>query len=585
MDRAVLNRTPSPLSGRGRMAGLSRTELSRGEWLLILVAAIAALTTAGLLVTDGFRRASELTRAQQWEAHTLDVIAAAERTQSEIRNMQRGERGFLLTADDQYLPPYTNGRKLAHASLRQLRGLIGDNPEQLATLRRLSVQFQQVDERLALTISEQRAGRPANALALVQGGRGEIGRIDSDIDAMISVENRLLQQRRQAIRHADLAGWRNRVALSLVGLAALAATLWLLLTTLSARREIEAERERAELAEQLVNSQARLADQVEELNALYESAPIGLAFFDRDVRYLRINQELASINGKQVEDHIGRKVREVVPSIAETLEQIVAKVFETGIPMHNLEFAAASPLEPDVPRHWLTGFYPVRNERGDVETVGVWVIEISERKKAEEREALLAREVDHRAKNLLAVVQSVVQLTEASGTGELKAAIVGRIQALARAHSLLADARWDGAQLGDLVREELAPYLGGSQARATVEGPPLLLKPAAAQSLGMVFHELATNAAKYGALSTTAGRLDVAWTRNGDSIEIRWTEDGGPAAEPPRSSGFGSKIVRASIERQLHGSLVQDWRPEGLQCAITISARETLGASEQRSPA
>jgi two-component sensor histidine kinase len=108
-----------------------------------------------------------------------------------------------------------------------------------------------------------------------------------------------------------------------------------------------------------------------------------------------------------------------------------------------------------------------------------------------------------------------------------------------------------------------------------------MLRPAAAQSLGVVLHELATNAVKYGALSHPSGLLDVRWHREGDWLEIRWSERDGPLVKVPDSSGFGSKIIRASIERQLHGTLVQDWRPEGLQCTIRISAREALGASEK----
>src|SRR5439155_25236950 len=120
----------------------------------------------------------------------------------------------------------------------------------------------------------------------------------------------------------------------------------------------------------------------EELNALYASAPIGLAFFNREHEYLRINEELARINGWPVEEHIGRSIREVLPAHAEPLEGVIDEVFETGEALTNLEFTAASPLEPETPRHWLAGFYPVRNERGDVEAVGAWILEISDRKKA-----------------------------------------------------------------------------------------------------------------------------------------------------------------------------------------------------------
>ena len=139
-------------------------------------------------------------------------------------------------------------------------------------------------------------------------------------------------------------------------------------------------------------------------------------------------------------------------------------VFATGEAVRDLEVSGETPHRPGIIRHWLTGFYPVKGDQGEVQAVGAWVVEISERKAAEQREVLLAREVDHRANRLLAVVQSVVQLTRASEPEELKQGIVGRIQALARAHSLLAEARSDEAQLTDVVREELAPYLDNSVA-------------------------------------------------------------------------------------------------------------------------
>ena len=328
-------------------------------------------------------------------------------------------------------------------------------------------------------------------------------------------------------------------------------------------------------------SRERLAQQIAELNALYDSAPIGLAFFSRDYRYLRINNELAQINGLPVDQHIGRTIREVLGEEAPKVEPIIDRIFQTGHPIRDLEVSGTTPLEPSLVRHWLTGFYPVKGSGGSVDAVGAWVVEISERKRAEERELLLAREVDHRAKNLLAVVQSIVQLTPAEDGADLKASVVGRIQALARAHSLLSDARWDGVDLGQLVEEELAPFGAG---RVSQTGPQLLLRPSAAQSLALVLHELATNAAKYGALSDSAGRLAVEWRRDRDEqgayLQILWTETGGPSPGKPELTGFGSKIIRASVDRQLRGKVSKEWLPDGLRCTIRIPAAELVQAGE-----
>src|SRR5207247_1025510 len=131
-------------------------------------------------------------------------------------------------------------------------------------------------------------------------------------------------------------------------------------------------------------------------------------------------------------------------------------------------------------------------------------VDITERKLAEERQVLLAREVDHRARNALAVVQSIVRLTRARGIDDYVVAVEGRIRALSRAHMLLSRSRWEGADLHKLVAEELAPYRTGEAESVAAIGPQVVLQPATAQALALALHELATNAAKYGALSTAA---------------------------------------------------------------------------------
>jgi PAS domain S-box-containing protein len=336
--------------------------------------------------------------------------------------------------------------------------------------------------------------------------------------------------------------------------------------------------------ESLHSAQHALQLRTAELESLYGSAPIGLAFFSRDFRYLRINAELAQMNGVPAEEHIGRTIREVLRDNAPAVEPVISQVFATGQPIRDLEVSGETPQQPGVQRHWLTGFYPVQGDDGEVGAVGAWVIEISERKAAQEREILLAREVDHRAKNLLAVVQSIVQLTPGEDGAELKASVIGRIQALARAHSLLSDARWDGVDLGQLVEEELAPFGSRHTGRLRFQGPSITLRPAAAQSLALVLHELATNAAKYGALSDDAGQLEVEWCRtNVDDravVEILWSESGGPPVREPEQMGFGSNIIRTSVERQLRGRVSKEWRPEGLLCRLRIPSLEVATAHD-----
>jgi PAS domain S-box-containing protein len=207
--------------------------------------------------------------------------------------------------------------------------------------------------------------------------------------------------------------------------------------------------------------------------------------------------------------------------------------------------------------------------------------DITDRKKAEERQALLAREVDHRAKNALALVQAIVRMTKANSIEAYIAAVEGRIKALSRVHTVLSQSRWEGADLAGLVAEELAPYRTSDQDRVQTSGPAIVLQPAAAQTLALVLHELVTNAAKYGALSSVSGKVSLGWTSDGRTIAFTWTESGGPETSKPATLGFGTRIVLASVERQLGGHVAFDWQPHGLICTFSVPQGDKNEAAER----
>ncbi|WP_165943209.1 sensor histidine kinase [Roseicella aquatilis] len=201
-------------------------------------------------------------------------------------------------------------------------------------------------------------------------------------------------------------------------------------------------------------------------------------------------------------------------------------------------------------------------------------MDFTARKEAEERQSLLMREVDHRAKNALAVVQAVLRLTKADNARDFGRAIEGRVAALARAQTLLTESRWMGADLLAMLRGELDPFLGNAgSTRVSLDGPPLTVAPMAAQPLSMTLHELATNAAKYGSLSTPGGALDLTWTADHarDRLRLRWAETGGPPlAGPPAGRGFGSRVIRTTIHDQLGGEVSFEWQPTGLVCLMEL---------------
>lgn len=203
-------------------------------------------------------------------------------------------------------------------------------------------------------------------------------------------------------------------------------------------------------------------------------------------------------------------------------------------------------------------------------------VDITARKQGEMRQVLLIREVDHRAKNALAVVQAVLRLTRAPDQASFVRAVEGRVAALARAQTLLTQSRWSGADLRALLEGELAPFLAGGALgpSAILEGPPVLLAPVITQPLSMSVHELATNAVKHGALSTIGGQVRVRWSLpDGERriLRLEWEEAGGPAVSgPPSRTGFGSRVLLTTVRDQLNGTLEQSWTAEGLRCAIEM---------------
>jgi PAS domain S-box-containing protein len=235
--------------------------------------------------------------------------------------------------------------------------------------------------------------------------------------------------------------------------------------------------------------------------------------------------------------------------------------------------------------------YPtlLRNSAGAVVGAVNMLVDITERKATEtalrEREALLAllaREVDHRAKNILATVQAIARRTQADSVPAYVEVLTGRILALSRAHTLLAEGQMVGADLKRLVEQELAAYSGG-EGRVMISGFRLALGPESAQPLAMSIHELATNAAKYGALSVPGGRLAVEWSWAPDGrLVLRWTESGGPAVRKPSRQGFGSELIEV-LTRQLGGETSFEWRAQGLVCELNMPAStfESVQAAAQ----
>jgi two-component sensor histidine kinase len=186
---------------------------------------------------------------------------------------------------------------------------------------------------------------------------------------------------------------------------------------------------------------------------------------------------------------------------------------------------------------------------------------------------MLAREAEHRAKNLLANVKAIVGLSQSDTPKDLKQAIEGRIGVLASVHSLFAQSRWTGAELAKVVKQELSPYSRNGATRTQIDGPAVILKPDVAQAIAVALHELATNAAKYGALSLAKGQVRVEWSCAADGrLMLHWTETGGPPLSPPTRKGFGTHMIEAMIRGHESGDVGLNWHADGLACEITLPA-------------
>ncbi|WP_207479638.1 PAS domain S-box protein [Arenibaculum pallidiluteum] len=220
---------------------------------------------------------------------------------------------------------------------------------------------------------------------------------------------------------------------------------------------------------------------------------------------------------------------------------------------------------------------PVRDESGTIVGASKIARDISERKRTERQLQLMSNELNHRAKNVLAVAQAMLRLTRADTIEQYLAAVQGRIAALARVHTQVATSEWKGTDLRTLVQSEMEPFHSDT-VQIRIDGPTVRLDPIAAQSIVIVLHELATNATKYGALSVEGGTLDVSWDMapgRGDLV-LRWSEAKGPPVKAPLGRSFGSRVIERQVPEQLGGTARIDWLPTGLRGEFTIPPRYTL---------
>ena len=257
-----------------------------------------------------------------------------------------------------------------------------------------------------------------------------------------------------------------------------------------------------------------------------------------------------------------------------------------------LQFDHDSDVSPEIhyrrkdgSEFWASLFVnPVKDEKGDVVQHFISLVETTRFKTAQRHAAMLIDELNHRVKNTLATVQSIVtQALRNNADAEIvRQAIESRIAALSRSHDLLGREKWDGAGLLDLMHEALAPFGGGGgmSGRFTIAGENIRLSPKAALAFGIAFNELATNAVKYGALSNAVGTISIDWQldqrSDGKWLCLHWRESGGPTVTPPTRKGFGARVLEQGLAHELNGIVKLDYAPDGLVCTIALPSPQAV---------
>jgi len=342
---------------------------------------------------------------------------------------------------------------------------------------------------------------------------------------------------------------------------------------------LQSERQRLQ---ETVDAQARELNLLRARFARYETALRGSQVTvytqDSDLRYTSISNPML---GRSIPDILGRTDEEILPPDAgAAMIALKREALASGQPKR-----AEVAIEDAPGARWHDlHIEPLRNDANEIVGLTCASVDVTERKEGEAHLRLLLRELTHRSKNLLAVIQAMARQT-ARHAGSVESFLNqfgARLQALAASHDLLVRESWYGASLSELVRSQLAAYIDNDGGQIAIEGPAVALKPEAAQNLGLALHELAVNAAKFGALSVPNGRVSITWDRGENTdrsaLALDWREDLGPKVKIRRKKGFGSMVIERNLARALDAEVNLDFDPDGLRCHIVIPASQILAA-------
>ena len=352
---------------------------------------------------------------------------------------------------------------------------------------------------------------------------------------------------------------------------------------------LEARRAVAEI-EHVTKAAAELSGRREEearrtsalLTAIGASSPNPIYAKDTDLRFIYANEAMLAVLGRSAEQVLGSTIEQVIPRPEEAQGYVAAnlRILAQGRVEHVEE---AFTRDDGTRVFFQSSMAPLRSSDGEVVGIVGVSIDVTDRKRAEEHQRLLINELNHRVKNTLAVVQGIAHQTfrASDDSSGAKAAFEGRLAALSSAHTRLTDESWDSASMRQIVDDALEPFNTGEH-EFVVAGPDVRLSPKTAVTLALAVHELATNAAKYGALCARGGGVELKWWSNDGRLKLVWRERGGPPVLPPARRGFGTKMIERGLAAELGGKVTIDFAPDGIVCEVDAPLPElSLGSQPE----
>jgi PAS domain S-box-containing protein len=528
-----------------------------GFTLLILTGALE-----GLIVWESNRKLTGLRDALLLHDAATEVLI-------DLLNAESGQRGYLIGGDPAYLESYTEAVQKLPAAMAHLKELAAPVIVGTADIERIGIATDANRREMEKSVALQRDGQHDQALATVRtgNGRANMDAIRAAIGDLEAVSNVNLYQSSAAL---DWLG--NGLMVAVVGavLAVIVLAAVMIRDTVShlgllERREASLRKLAASLERRVVWRTWSLTEMNRRFDAALSASGVTVFTQDNDLVYTWISKAAFGFTPEAI---IGRGDDEVIGA---KWKGLVGKLKRQVIATGETARTEVSIPEAEVERWYALTVEAQRDAEGAISGIIGGAVDITDRKEHEARIHLLMRELTHRSRNLLSVIQAIARQSAANSlsSGDFLERFGARLQSLADSQDLLVRDSWKGASMRELVRSQLGHYsdLVGSQIE--LDGGTVRVGPEAAQHIGMALHELATNAAKYGALSSSKGKVRIHWEvvsdgSGGQRCHLTWQETDGPAVEPPKRRGFGHVVIERTVAQALDGKVSLTFAPSGV---------------------